>query len=126
MMKKAVVLLPLLVLVLASCYSPVHVYFYEHARSYPATDPAYVELLRNEPREAHIRFAEVRVRPQSGMTRREVDEMIRHEGAAIGAHALVIIVDNIYRERVVYGPYWASRKVYREPVIVGIAIRFTR
>jgi hypothetical protein len=120
----------ILVLVVVSCAPPLHVYFFPGAHGYPPTSPASVDLLRYEPRRVHEAFAEIRYEPPARLSRFEVERRLRERAAAIGADALVIEVDNVYRERVWVGPYrvYRGRRVHRavvrERVIIGIAIRY--
>ena len=131
MMKKVFALF-FLVLLLAACASPVRVYYFPGARHYPPTSPASVDLLRWEPQRPHEAFAELRYDPPRGYSRREVEWQLRERGAAIGADALVIRVDTVYRERVWVGPYRYSRNphvnravaVVRDHIIEAIAIRY--
>jgi hypothetical protein len=64
------------------------------------------------------------------MSRSEVEWKLREKGAAIGADALVIEVDTVYREQVWAGPYRpvrgrrVRRVVTRDHVIVAIAFRY--
>ena len=129
MMKKAVVL-SVLMLVLVSCAPPLRVYYYPGARHYPPTSPQSVDLLRAEPRRPHVAFAEIRYDPPVGMSRSQVDWNLRERGAYIGADALVVEVDTVYRERVWVGTVRADhrrparRAVVRDHIIVAIAIRY--
>jgi hypothetical protein len=129
MMKKTVVLF-VLVFLIAACAPPLRVYFFPGARHYPPTSPASVDLLRDEPRRPHEAFAEIRMDPQARMSRFEVERRLRERAAAIGADALVIEEDTVYRERVWAGPYRANRgrrvqrAVVRDHIIVAVAIRY--
>ena len=131
MMKKTFALF-FLVLLLAACASPVRVYYYPGARHYPPTSPSSVDLLRWEPARPHEAFAELRYNPPRGSSRNEVEWELRRRGAAIGADALVISVDTVYRDRVWVGPYrhYHNRHVgravatVREQIIEAVAIRY--
>ena len=129
MMKKTVLLF-VLVFLLASCVPPPRVYFFQGARHYPPTSPSSVDLLRLEPRRPHEAFAEIRFDPPAGLSRGEVEWRLRKSGAAIGADALIIEVDNVFRERVWVGPYRVNRgrrvhrTVVRDHVIIAVAIRY--
>jgi hypothetical protein len=104
--------------------------FFPGARVYPPTLPRSVDLLRSEPRRAHEAFAVIRYAPPTGMDRRDVEWRLRERGAAIGADALVIEVDTVYRESVWVGPYRplrgrvVHRAVVRDRVIEAVAIRY--
>jgi hypothetical protein len=129
-MKKKSWLILLLPLVVVSCASPLRVHYFSGAPHYPPTAPASVDLLRFEPQRPHDAFAEIRYDPPSRMRRSEVDWKLREKGAAIGADALVIEVDTVYRERVWTGPYRVPhgrrvrRVVTRDHIIVAVAIRY--
>ncbi|MCX6557856.1 MAG: hypothetical protein NTW95_10570 [Candidatus Aminicenantes bacterium] len=131
MMKRTFVLF-FLVLLLAACVSPVRVYYFPGARHYPPTKTSSVELLRWEPQRPYEAFAEIRYDPPRGYSRNEVEWRLREKGADIGADALVISVDTIYRERVWVGPYHYYRNphvgravaVVRDFIIEAVAIRY--
>jgi hypothetical protein len=132
MMRKAVFLF-ILALLLVSCAPPLRVSYFQGARHYPPTSPSQVDLLREEPRRPHEAFAEIRYNPPTGMSRSQVDWNLRERGAAIGADALVVEIDTVYREQVWVGPYRANRSyrgrrvrraVVRDHIIEAIAIRY--
>ena len=128
MMRKTAALF-VLVLLLAACAPPVRVQYFPGARRFPPTLPASVDLLRSDPRRAHVAFAAILYDPSAGMSRNQVERRLREKGAAIGADALVIEVDTIYREAVWVGSYRTDRgrgrrRVVRDRVIEAIAIRY--
>lgn len=129
MMKKTVVLF-VLVFLLASCAPPLRVSYFRGARHFPPISPSSVDLLREEPRRPHEAFAEIRYDPPAGISRSEVDWKLREKGASIGADALIVEVDNVYRDRVWAGPYRANRgrrvqrAVVRDHIIIAVAIRY--
>ena len=54
-----------------------------------------------------------------------MDWVLRERAARIGADALIIEVDNIYRESVWLSPYRRGRRYPSyDRVIVGVAIRY--
>jgi hypothetical protein len=119
---------PALVLLIGgfvSCYRPYGYRFYPDTPRFASTNPASVELLRHEPRRACVRLGEVWIRPNPGMSRGYVEGVLREKAAAMGADALVIVVDRYFREGVVYN-YWGGRMPVYERHIVGVAIRYTR
>jgi hypothetical protein len=123
-MKSKAIVLILLAAVLISC-SPVRVHMFPGAHRFPPTSPQAVDLLRREPPRPHIAFAEVVYKPGRGDSRHEVDWILRERAARIGADALVIETDNVYRESVWSGRNNRSRRYpVRDYVIVGIAIRY--
>jgi len=125
-MKHKIVILAVLAAFLVSC-SPVRVRMFPGADRYPRTSPESVDLLRREPPRPHVAFAEIVYDPPDRASRQEVDWVLRERGARIGADALVIEVDNVFRGNVWTGLYRGrSRRVYRDRTIVGIAIRYRR
>ena len=123
-MRSKTVLLILLAAVLISC-SPVNVRWFPGAHRFPPTSPQFVDLLRREPPRPYIAFAEIVYNPSRSTSRHEVEWTLRDRAARIGADALIIQNDNVYRESVWSGPYGGYRRQdYRDYVIVGIAIRY--
>jgi hypothetical protein len=123
-MRSKIIVLVLLAAVLVSC-SPVRVRMFPGTGHFPPTSPQSVDLLRREPPRPHIAFAELVYKPSPRVSRHEVDWVLRERAARIGADALIIETDNIYRESVWLSPYRRARHVPRiERVIVGIAIRY--
>jgi hypothetical protein len=123
-MRSKVIVLVLSVAVLVSC-SPVRVRMYPGAPHFPATSPQSVDILRREPPRPHIAFAEIVYKPSPRVSRHEVDWVLRDRAARIGADALIIEVDNIYRESVWINPYRRLRSFPSyERAIVGVAIRY--
>jgi hypothetical protein len=129
MMKRTAILF-VLVLILAACASPLRVNYFPGAGRFPATRPASVDLLRWEPLRPHVAFASIRYNPPVRMSRGQVEWELRQRGASIGADALVIEVDTIYREKVWVGPYRQDRDrrgrrhVVRGRIIEAIAVRY--
>ncbi len=130
MMKKALAL-AFIVVVIVSCAPPLRVIYLSGVRNYPPTAPDSVDLLRYEPRRPHDAFAVIRYNPPAGMGRREVEWQLKERGGSIGADALVIEVDTIYRESVWVGPYRplrggrrVHRTVVRDKIIEAVAIRY--
>jgi len=122
--------LPILALLMfmagfVSCYHPYGYRFYPGTLRFAPTNPANVELLRRDPRREHIQLGEVWIRPDRGMDRPYVEGLLREQAAAMGADAVVIVVDRFFREGVVYN-YWHGAAAYYERHIVGVAIRFKR
>ena len=127
-MKYKLLFLVLGVIFLISCMPQVYVNYYPGFHRFPPTDPSSVELLRHEPGRRHIRFAEVSIEQTPDLSPYYVEQRLREKAAAIGAQALVIVVDNALRRGTVMWRDWSPRRVYRERerIIVGVAIRFER
>jgi len=114
-----------LVVGLVSCYHPYGYRFYPGAPHFSPTNPANIELMRRDPKREHIRLGEVWIKPDRGMSRVYVEGLLREQAAAMGADAIVIVVDRYFREAIAYN-YWGGAAVYYERQIVGVAIRFRR
>lgn len=129
-MKKKLLLLFVLAAFMAACTPALRVHYFRGAPDFPRTRPEAVDLLRGEPRRPHVAFAEIRYDPPARASRYEVEWRLRNKGARIGADALVIEVDTLYREGVWSGPYrtYPGRGGYRtgerDHLIVAIAIRY--
>jgi hypothetical protein len=121
----SILALSALVIGLVSCYHPYGYRFYPGAPRFAPANPANIELMRRDPKREHIRLGEVWIRPDPGMPRAYVEGLLREQAAAMGADALVIVVDRFFREPVAYN-YWGGAGVYYERHIVGVAIRFRR
>jgi hypothetical protein len=129
-MKRTFLVLMIVAAFILSCAPPLRVRHFPGARRYPSTPPQTVDLLRHEPRRPHDAFAVIRYEPPRGMSRAEVDWKLKAKGGAIGADALVIEVDTVYRERTWVGPYRpyrgrsVRRVVTRDHIIEAVAIRY--
>ena len=129
-MKNRMVLLFVLAAFAAACAPGLRVYHFRGAPGFSPTRPEAVDLLRAEPRRPHVAFAEIRYDPPPRASRYEVEWRLRNKGARIGADALVIEMDTLFREGVWPGPYGSyrgrrvRRVVRREHIIVAIAIRY--
>ena len=129
-MKKRIALIWVVLLAVAACAPALRVHHFRGAPDFPPTRPEAVDLLRFEPRRPYVAFAEIRYDPPARASRYEVEWRLRNKGARIGADALVIEVDTLYREGVWSGQYGAypGRRVHRsgerDHLIVAIAIRY--
>ncbi|MBM3114490.1 hypothetical protein [Jeongeupia naejangsanensis] len=97
--------------------------------AHPApTDPASVQILREEPKKPFDRIGEVKIDastdPAPGVT--EVEDKLRAEAAKLGADAVVIVYDRIQPVGAyVSGPYWAATVQDIEGHrLIGIAIKY--
>jgi hypothetical protein len=71
---------------------------------FPPSDPALVEILRQEPTRPHVRLGDVRAEPSSEeVDAKEIEEALREEAAKIGADAAVVVYDDVtpIEERVI-------------------------
>jgi hypothetical protein len=96
------------------------------APTYPATDPASVQILQAPPTTANVRLGEVKATLQGNPTKEMIRQKLQTAAAAMGANAVVIVYDG---QQVlgayVTGPWW-GRTVQTDTarVIVGVAIRY--
>jgi len=130
-MKKKVWLIFVLALVIVSCAPALRVHYFGGKPGYPPTAAESVDLLRAEPRRPYVAFAEISYEPPRRMGRREVEWKLRSKGAAIGADALIIETDSVYRDGVFHpNGVRRARSVRRDGtldrVIVAVAIRYRR
>lgn len=129
-MKRKLFAMVLVAAFVLSCAPALRVNYFPGARHYPPTPARTVDLLRHEPHRPHDAFAVIRYDPPRGMSRAEVDWKLKQKGGAIGADALVIEVDTVYREHTWVGPYRpyrgrsVRRVVTRDHVIEAVAIRY--
>jgi hypothetical protein len=99
---------------------------YVGAPTFPAGDPARVEILRREPRRPHDQLGEVVLRPSGNPEVSELEAALRREAAKLGADAAVVVQDRTRRMGTfVSGPWWSRQAspVYGR-VIVAVAIRY--
>jgi hypothetical protein len=108
----------------SACYSYLGHRYYLNTPSFSPTNPAHVQLLRHEPKRSHVQLGEVWIRPEPGMSATFVENSLRDRAAAMGADALVIVVDRYFYRYYVAHYYWHSHRAYRERDIVGVAIRY--
>ena len=95
--------------------------------TYPPTDPATVQILREPPARPHERLGEIYAEPSGKPPVSEIEDKLRQAAAKIGANAVVIVADRTQRMgTIITGPWWGGRisPVYGR-VIVGVAIRYT-
>jgi hypothetical protein len=97
--------------------------------SYPATDPATVQITRVQPAQPHVRIGEIVCEPSSLNTPvPKIEAKLQQAGAKLGANAVVIVVDRTESVGAVVMGSWYSRQV--SPVIgrviVGVAVRYTQ
>ncbi len=91
------------------------------------SDPAQVQILRNEPQRPHLRLGEVRAEPSStSMDVAKIEDAVRKEAAKLGADAAVVVYDKtqVVGAQVVGG--WLNRSIetIQGRVIVAIAIKY--
>jgi hypothetical protein len=68
------------------------------APTFPPTNPATVQILRQFPDRSYQRIGEVFIEPQSGNPPEpKIEQALQKEGARMGADAVVIVVDRVAR-----------------------------
>lgn len=96
---------------------------------YPPTDPATVQILRQVPQVPNVKIGEISAEPQGNPTAQAIEQKLRTAGAAMGANAVVIVVDRtmVTGATVLGGPFWGGASIVPDTgrVIIGVAIRFT-
>ena len=110
---------------ISGCYRPHGYRLYPDVPRFSPTHPADVELLRREPRRAHVQLGEVWIRPSPRLSRFRVEGWLREKAALMGADALVIVADKFLRGGIVID-YWRGPVPVYERHIVGVAIRYRR
>lgn len=123
-------LLALLVLLATGCNTiSVSSKQYLGVPSYPPTDPATVQILRQPPTAPHIRIGEVTVIPEGDPAVATIEAKFREKAAKMGANGVVIVFDRtmLLGTTVMGGPWWGGAWVTPDTgrVIVGVAIHQT-
>ena len=103
---------------------------YPDAPAYAPTDPAAVEILRNDPTIPFVRLGEVTVSLQGNPSQQDVSFAVAKAAAQMGATAAVLVFDGSASWGVAYsGALWAPGPVdptqASSPVLVAVAIRYT-
>ncbi len=96
--------------------------------TYPPTDPATVQILREAPTRPNVRLGEITAQPQSTSTpAADIEAKLREAGAKMGANAVVIVVDRTAVTGATVAGGWYNRQVSPEigQVVVGVPIRYT-
>lgn len=131
-MKRYAILTPLflmfaLLLLLAGCSKvSIDTKQFLGLPTYPPTDPATVEILREPPLRPHERLGEIYAEPSGKPPASEIEDKLRKAAAKMGATAVVIVADRTQRMGTfVSGPWWGGEisPIYGR-VIVGVAIRY--
>jgi hypothetical protein len=102
---------------------------YLGGQTFPPSDPAQVQILREMPTRPHVKLGEVEAQPSSNSVGNpQIEEALQKAGAKLGANAVVIVADhNQVVGATVTGPLWAqSVNTISGRVIIGVAIRYTQ
>jgi hypothetical protein len=77
--------------------------------TYPPTDPATVQILRQPPTEPNIKLGEITAQPQSTSTPvADIETKLRDAGAKMGANAVVIVEDRTGVTGATYAGGWGG------------------
>jgi len=96
--------------------------------TYPASNPAKIEILRTPPTRPHVRLGEVQAEPSSdSVGAPQIEEAIRKAAAKLGADAVVIVYDRTQvTGAFVSGPWWGRTvNTVTGRIIIGVAIKYT-
>ena len=102
---------------------------YVGSQTFPPSDPAQVQILREMPTRPHVSVGEVEAQPPShSVGNPPIEQALQKAAAKLGANAVVIVADHTQVVgATVTGPVWAqSVNPVSGRVIVGIAIRYTQ
>jgi hypothetical protein len=99
---------------------------YPGAPTFPATDPAAVEILRSEPAIPYVRLGEITLSLQSNPSQDALGQAIKQQAAGMGATAAILVYDGSQAMGVMYsGPAWApADPTQLGQVLVAVAIRY--
>ncbi|HZR47855.1 MAG TPA: hypothetical protein VFA47_14185 [Candidatus Manganitrophaceae bacterium] len=114
---------------LESCTTlDAHSIQYAGAPRFPASNPARIKILREEPTDPSHRLGEIfldaSVSPAPSVSK--VEERLRMEAGKLGADAVVIVYDSIQASGVYsVSPWWSGTVPVREErQLIGIAIKY--
>jgi hypothetical protein len=118
-----------LALAMAACASAIDTTIpYVGVPTFPPTNPANVQILRQEPTKPLIRLGEITIDasidPAPPIT--EIEAKIRNDAAGLGADAAVIVVDRVQpMGAIVSGPWWGqSVDTISGRKVIAIAIKY--
>jgi hypothetical protein len=125
-MRKTLLLAALAALVCGCSSVSTHINPYLGIASFPATDPAHVQILAAEPKDRkHDRLGEVFLDVEGNPAKATLEKKLRAAAANLGADAAFVVSDQTRIFPVVYvnywGPYWTQDP---RRGIVAVAIRF--
>jgi hypothetical protein len=95
---------------------------------YPPSNPAQIQILRQEPTRPNVRLGEVRAEPSSdSVSAQKIEAAMRNAAAKMGADAIVILYDRTeVTGAMIVGPmYGRSVQPTVGRVVVGVAIKYT-
>ncbi len=115
-------------LALAGCSSlPILTRQTAPTSTYPPTDPATVQILRQAPTQPHVKLGELTALPQSSSTPfSEIEAKLRQAGAKLGAHAIVLLVETAFTPAAATSEWWDRQHSPNVgQVFIGVPIRYT-
>lgn len=84
------------------------------APTYPPTDPATIQIIREAPSRPYEKLGEIFIEPQSGKPPVEkIEQKLREEGAKFGADAVLITFDRLMPSGGTYFGGWGSGVIQR-------------
>lgn len=101
---------------------------YLGVQSCPPSNPAQIQILRQEPTRPHVQLGEVRAEPASdSVSAQKIETALRKAAAKLGADAIVIVHDRTEVTGAMVTGSWYGRSVQQimGRVIVGVAIKYT-
>lgn len=116
-------------LTVAGCSSiPVQTQQPTGTPTYPPTNPATVQILRQVPTQANVKLGEITAEPPSTRTPLSaIEARLREAAAKLGADAVVIVVETTFTEAARTHGWWDNQlSADIGQVIVGVPIHYTR
>ena len=96
--------------------------------TYPPTNPATVQILREAPSRPNVKLGEITAEPESTSTPvSDIEAKLKEAGAKLGADAVVIVVDKTAVTGATVAGGWYDRQVSPDigRVVIGVPIRYT-
>lgn len=100
---------------------------YVGAPQFPPSNPADIQILREQPSRPSIQLGEVRAEPSNdGVSVQKIEEALRNAAAKLGADAVVITADRTEVVGAFVSGPWFGRQLQpiQGRVVVGIAIKY--
>lgn len=96
--------------------------------AYAPSNPAQIQILRQEPTRLNVRLGEVRAEPGEDVSAQKIEAAMRNAAAKMGADAIVILYDRSeVRGAVITGAGYGAHSVQQVigRVVLGVAIKYT-
>lgn len=127
MRKKPIILSLLLVAAMwfSACSPFAHFDFYPRSpRKIRRIHRDQVRIIRSRPQRSYVELGLIRIRQKTRVVRYTIESEFRLRAARMGADAVIIIEDSYSRSRSAYRRYSRGRRLPRQKIIIGMAIRF--